>query len=109
MASTKRFCDICDSIAILSTLTGELVFICSACKNQVKGGPEDTLIRTDVSITPNDLDEVLIEFGRYDKCNPLEYKPCPKCKKTDYMRFIRSRDTLKKIYLCPLCDYTETS
>jgi len=107
--SSKRFCEICNNIAILSTTTGELVFICTACKNQVLGEPEDTLIKTDVSITAIDLDSVLIEFGRYDNCNPLEYKPCLKCKKTDYMRYIRSRETLKKIYICPECDYSETS
>lgn len=107
--SSKRFCEICDNIAILSTATGELVYICTACSNQVNGDPEDTLIRTDVSITAEDLDQVLIEYGRYDKCNPLEAKSCPKCKKSDYMRYIRSRETLKKIYLCPECDYSETS
>jgi DNA-directed RNA polymerase subunit M/transcription elongation factor TFIIS len=105
----KYFCKICNNVNILSTNTGELIYICSACSYQTTADPIDTLIRTDVIIKPEDRDSILIEFGRFDKCNPLEHKDCPKCKKTNYMRYIRDSETFKKIYLCPICDYTETT
>ena len=106
MNADKNYCDICNNITKMSTMTGDLLFICDACGTQRKGDESDTLIQSNIYVKSNDKYKILIQFGRYDVVNPSIFKDCPKCKST-IMKFVRIGTTQKRAFLCVKCDYTE--
>lgn len=106
MNTDKKYCEICGNVTIMSTMTGEIMFDCSACKNSKKGDAEDTLIQSTTEVKDMDKYKILIQYGRYDITNPSIKKDCPKCK-SNIMKYIRIQSTQKRVLICPKCDYSE--
>jgi len=98
-------CHKCGSIVDTQTDTGEIIFACTACPETRKSEPDDSLMASgelEATGADNYQYEKVLRYVSHFEYNPRPEndKKCPKCKKTDHVRYIRLGPQEKRYYGC---------
>ena len=98
-------CRKCGAIVENPTDSGKIVFVCTACPETRESGPADTLMASgNIEATGVDdykFDKILRYISHFPyNPRPTDGKKCPKCKKSDNVRFVRLGPQEKKYYGC---------
>lgn len=96
-------CDSCHSIVDNPTTSGKIQFICTACHKVRESKPDDSLMSSGSiqDSSDNSQYECILRYAANMPYNPkAENVKCPKCKKTDNVRYIRLGTEEKKVYAC---------
>lgn len=96
-----KFCPKCEKSLELSTTTGELIFKCPVCQEQVKGSPYDTLMPANyVTIEENvELWHNIIQNAPFDRVSEKVDIACKKCGR-DYLTRLRLGKNESIVYSC---------
>ena len=98
-------CHKCGSIVTSPTDSGKIVFVCTACPETRESKPTDTLMASGTIKGGGADDHKYERVLRYVSHWPYNPKPktpkkCPKCNKSDNVRYVQLGDQEKKYYGC---------
>ncbi len=94
-----KFCNVCQSVLLKNTATGELVFKCH-CGIEYNKDLEDTLMYEEIFFSSDESSSKYVDFidnAPFDKAGFKVAKSCPKCN-IDYLTMIMINS--ETIYLC---------
>ena len=96
-----RFCKVDGRAMRRNPASGEVVFICTSCLSEERGGPADARISGAVHGAAETVEMYrrLIEPAAFDRANQVVRRDCPECG-LDYAVQIRVGDAEIVIYKC---------
>jgi DNA-directed RNA polymerase subunit M/transcription elongation factor TFIIS len=102
-----KFCNICESLLIKSTDTGNIQFKCN-CLNTIEGEPDDSIMYEEyLEVSHSNLKhEVFIENAPHDNAANIIKYPCLECP-LPYLTMIRIGEQEQVLYVCE-CGFKST-
>lgn len=96
-----KFCPECSALLELDPTENILKYICKSCAYSVEE-TNPIIYRHDFNV--NNINFNLIKNAKYNSTILKDKLFCSHCNKDNIVSILREKDTLKRIFICSVCD-----